>query len=74
VNKKQPVSVTAENLISLGEAAVMLGSSMKVTRKYVREGTIASVRIGRRIKVPQGRLIKFIKRRISGGDMDESDE
>ena len=54
-------------LVSVKEAARMLGLGQTVTWSLVMSGEIASVKIGRRRLVVTENLNRFIARRLNGG-------
>ena len=55
--------------VTVDEVAVILGVSRGTAYAAVRDGTIASLRIGRRLVVPTARLIAMLE---GGGASDRS--
>jgi excisionase family DNA binding protein len=59
-----------ENRLALGlkESAEAVGLSHWTIRKFIREGTLRSVRLGKRVLVEPGELQKLLERGRIGGE------
>lgn len=54
--------------LGLREAAAALGISHWTLRKYIRNGTVSSVRIGRRVLIEPAELVRLVAQGRIGGD------
>ena len=52
---------THDALLSLDEAAQILGTGVRFTRRLVAERRIAFVKIGRHVRIPESALDRFIE-------------
>ncbi|MCU1286375.1 MAG: hypothetical protein JWO13_2725 [Acidobacteriales bacterium] len=58
---KQPDAVLLEPLLTLDEAAQIIRRSHWTMRKYVADGLLRGVRIGRDLLIEQSELRRFIR-------------
>jgi excisionase family DNA binding protein len=63
----EPLTLTVE------QAAELLGISRGLAYEGVRAGDIPSVRIGRRILIPRGRLLELLGENGAGPKVEEAD-
>jgi excisionase family DNA binding protein len=50
-----------KKLVSLTEAAAVAGVSYSMMRKLVKQGKIRTVRVGKRLMVPEAEIEKLVK-------------
>jgi excisionase family DNA binding protein len=50
-----------KKLVSLTEAAAIAGVSYSMMRKLVKQGKIRTVRVGKRLMVPEAEIEKLLK-------------
>jgi excisionase family DNA binding protein len=55
---KQPAA--SPQLITIADAAVRLGVSIKTIRRWIQAGKLAAVRVGRQIRIPLGAFMHFL--------------
>ena len=56
-------------VVTVEEAAVLLGISRSLAYELVRQGEIPSIRLGRRLVIPRQRLLAFIEgEEVAAGD------
>jgi excisionase family DNA binding protein len=55
-----------DQLLSLDAASKRLGVGMTLVRRLVREGQLASCRVGSRRLVPSREIDRFIEERLAG--------
>lgn len=55
-----PQSTSAPELLSMPEAASALGCSADTVRRLIRQGRLASVRLGRSVRIPREDLLRLI--------------
>lgn len=60
--------------LSVAETAEMLGISRWLVQQAVRDGSLPSVRVGRRILIPRGRLDAWLAGSIAGMSETSKDD
>jgi excisionase family DNA binding protein len=58
-------------LVGIREAAAAIGLSPWTVRQYVRQGRIRAVRIGRRVLIEPGELVRLIESGQIEGELKE---
>lgn len=51
----------AERLLTLDEAADLLGTGLRFTRRLIAERRITFVKVGRHVRIPNAALAEFIE-------------
>jgi excisionase family DNA binding protein len=54
------LSVTIENLLTLDQAAAVLGTGVRFPRRLIAERRIRYVHVGRHVRIPETALAEFI--------------
>jgi len=49
------------DILDVKQVSVLLGVSTKTVYKLLREGTLASLKVGREFKIPKVNLMKYVK-------------
>lgn len=49
-------------VLSVDDAAQILGITPKTVRNLIKNGEIASIKVGQLIKVPKDRLVEYLER------------
>jgi excisionase family DNA binding protein len=49
-----------EKLLTVSEAAVVLGTAPRFPRRLIAERRIRFVRVGRHVRIPEGALVEFV--------------
>ncbi len=55
------MSKPADRLLTVGQAAELLGTSVCFPRRLIAERRIRFVRVGRHVRIPESALAEFIK-------------
>ena len=51
---------TMEKLLTIDEAAVLLGTTARFPRRLIAERRVRFVRVGRHVRIPESALVEFV--------------
>jgi excisionase family DNA binding protein len=57
---KSPSSMHVERLLTVGQAAELLGTTERFPRRLISQRRIRFVRVGRHVRIPESALAEFI--------------
>ena len=58
--KQPPAPPSQPQFITIADAAVRLGVSIKTIHRWIQAGKLAAVRVGRQIRIPLGAFVHFL--------------
>lgn len=69
ISNAQRIKLVESGVVSMREAAKLIGVSPRTVRRYVHSGALSYARIGNRIVIPRAAAIEFVAAQTSIGSV-----